>query len=128
MYAADAVTLLRGGSVWLSEGWGSRGNQSEIAVTFPLPSAFATFGIILNTAASSTPLNTPNFSSASYYAATVNTSYVSSSFASAPPSIEAISSATIDINDSKNRSILTRGATQAALGKEFGVTICTRGR
>jgi hypothetical protein len=52
----------------------------------------------------------------------------SSSFASAPPSIEAISSATIDINDSKNRSILTRGATQAALGKEFGVTICTRGR
>ena len=51
-----------------------------------------------------------------------------SSFASAPSSIEAISSAVIDINDSKNRSILTRGATQAALSKEFGVTICTRGR
>ena len=54
MYTADAVNLWRGGSVWLSEGWGSRGNQSEIAVAFPLPSAFATFGIIINVS-SSTP-------------------------------------------------------------------------
>jgi hypothetical protein len=33
-----------------------------------------------------------------------------------------------DINDSKNRFVLTRGQTQADIGKEFSVAVCTKGR
>ena len=34
----------------------------------------------------------------------------------------------VEITDSKNRPALTRGHTQADLGKEFGVAVCTKGR
>ena len=34
----------------------------------------------------------------------------------------------VEINDSKNRFVLTRGQTQADIGKEFGVAVCTKGR
>ena len=34
----------------------------------------------------------------------------------------------VEINDSKNRFVLTRGQTQLDIGKEFGVAVCTKGR
>jgi hypothetical protein len=49
LFAADVVTVRRGRPFALSSSsWDGRGNQSEIAVTFAIPSAPASFGIIIS--------------------------------------------------------------------------------
>jgi hypothetical protein len=54
LFAADVVTVRRGQPFALSSSsWDGRGNQSEIAVTFAIPSAPASFGIIISSSSSS---------------------------------------------------------------------------
>ena len=61
MYSAHMVELQRGSTMSISDGWGSQGNQSEIMVNFTMPSAAATFGIIIVTASATSAESSATF-------------------------------------------------------------------
>jgi hypothetical protein len=49
LFAAEVVKVRRGQPLFLSNSsWDGKGSQSEIAVTFAIPSAPASFGIIIS--------------------------------------------------------------------------------